>query len=139
LVLAVTLVHRAAQAETVERPHLARYFLHKEVQVVVQAPLHHHQDEEVMAAMVEREAQVVLPNTKNPTPHSLRELRITTMYSLMEKVVTAHNSAVEQVGMVLLLAEATADNMEAAVVLMVAQPELADNMVAKVALVAQKA
>ena len=83
--------------------------------------------------------QVVLPNTKNPTPHSLRELRITTMYSLMEKVETAHNSVVVLVATALLLAAATADNMEVAVVLTVAQPELADNMVAKVALVAQKA
>ena len=130
---------QAEQEEAVAPHHLVLCFRLKVARAANREPQHRPQHTVVMVEKAAQVEQVVLPNTKNPTPHFLRELRITTMYSLMEKVVTAHNSAVEQVGMVLLLAEVTADNMEAAVVLMVAQPELADNMVAKVALVAQKA
>ena len=119
--------------------HLVLCFRLKVARAVNREPQHRPQHTVVMEEKVAQAERVARQNTEHLIPLSLRELRITTMYSLMEKVVTAHNSAVEQVGMVLLLAEVTADNMEAAVVLMVAQPEQAVNMEAMAEQKAQKA
>ena len=122
------MVHRAAQVELAALRHLVHCFQPKAAQVVARELLHRPQHKVEMVAMEEQVAQVVRQNIERLIRHILREHHILLMYKLMEKAAMAHNSAVEQVGMVLLPAEVTAVCTAVAAVLITAQPEQAVNM-----------
>ena len=119
--------------------HLVLCFRLKVARAANREPQHRPQHTVVMVEKAAQVEQVARQNTEHLIPLSLRELRITTIYSLMEKVVTAHNSVEVLAATALLLAAATAVCTVVVAVLMMVPLEQVVNMVEKVALVAKKA